>query len=500
MKKIIFVTLVTVIGIAFSACTDLDEKLYSDVDASQYYKTKSELDAALTGIYGTMMTDRQYGFAPGGDRSIAYLAGLTTDEWFLHPDWGGTSAGSAAGQLRLFLFNPSNASATNLRQMYAHFYAMISQANQMLDNIPGSEVSQNEKDLYTAEVRALRAHFYYVLWTFFGNICIKETSEVLLSTMPEQKTSEQVVVWIEKELLEVIPILADVNYIGTANYGRMHKAGAQAVLAKLYLNSKQWEKCANICTAIIGNAKFGLAEDYQNIFAVDNHLADAAKEMLVVMSCIAQDGRGNIWLAEAMPGNWPGFNGWGGYFGYRAFYEEFDPDDIRRERMIVDSYVNNKGVVVTIPHERFFPQKYELDLKTPSVSNTANDIPVIRMGDIYLAKAEALNQLNGPNQESIDLINSIRDRAFPEGKKQPCQLSQFADKNALNDYILQERHFELWCEHGFRREDLIRHDKFISTAQSNLAGVNAKPFHVLFPFPQVEIDRNKNMKQNLGYE
>lgn len=117
----------------------------------------------------------------------------------------------------------------------------------------------------------------------------------------------------------------------------------------------------------------------------------------------------------------------------------------------------------------------------------------------YLAKAEALNEINGPTQASVDLINSVRNRAFPEGKKQPYELSQFATKAELNDAILLERHFELWCEHGYRREDLIRHGKYISAAKQRFAGSNAQPHHVLFPFPQTEIDRNKNMRQNPGY-
>lgn len=500
MKNIKFLTIIAVLGIAYSACTDLDEKLYSAIDATQYYKTKSDLDGALRGIYGHMINDRQYGYAPGGDRSIAYIAGYTCDEMRSRPD-GGINVSNAAGQLMMFFFTPSSAAVTsNMSQLYNHFYTMIGYTNYLLNRIPESEVSQSDKDLYAAEARALRALFYYQLWTFWGNICINEDPNITLTTMPEQKTSEQVVAWIEKELLAAIPVLPDKNYIGTADYARMHKAGAQAVLAKLYLNSRQWEKCNSVCADIIGNTQFDLVDDYQRIFDVDNDAADAAKEMLIVVSTFPKVERGNIWLAEAMPGNWPEFAGWGIYFGYRSFYDEFHPDDIRRQRMIVGSYTNSDGNVVTIPDDRFFPQKYEIDYDTPEPSNTDNDVPVIRMADIYLAKSEALNQMNGPNKESVDLINSVRDRAFPEGKKRPYELSQFTDKAALNDAILLERHFELWCEHGIRREDLIRHGKYISSAQQRFTGSNAQSHHVLFPFPQSEIDRNKNMKQNPGYE
>jgi hypothetical protein len=126
------------------------------------------------------------------------------------------------------------------------------------------------------------------------------------------------------------------------------------------------------------------------------------------------------------------------------------------------------------------------------------DIVLIRYADILLLRAEALNEINGPNQESIDLINQIRDRAFNNNPAKKVNLSMFADKQSLNDYILQERQFELLFE-GERRADLIRHDKYIQQAQDR--GVtNAQPHHVRYPLPSfIIIEGQGNIKQNYGY-
>jgi CRISPR/Cas system-associated protein Cas10 (large subunit of type III CRISPR-Cas system) len=77
----------------------------------------------------------------------------------------------------------------------------------------------------------------------------------------------------------------------------------------------------------------------------------------------------------------------------------------------------------------------------------------------------------------------------------PLQLGNFT-KETLRDHILQEREWEFYSEMK-RREDLIRHDKFISSAKAK--GKNALPFHVLFPLPITELNANPNLKQNLGY-
>jgi hypothetical protein len=66
----------------------------------------------------------------------------------------------------------------------------------------------------------------------------------------------------------------------------------------------------------------------------------------------------------------------------------------------------------------------------------------------------------------------------------------------LRDHILDERSWEFFTEE-LRRQDLIRHGKFIELA--NERGKSAFDYHVLFPIPQNEIDRNPNLEQNPGY-
>ena len=187
---------------------------------------------------------------------------------------------------------------------------------------------------------------------------------------------------------------------------------------------------------------------------------------------------------------------WNAYRIRRAFFESFDPADLRRA-LITDRYPNINGGITTIaaPGD-VICMKYAFDSKAHIVFAT-NDMPLIRLADIILAKAEALNQKNGPNQESVDLVNQIRARAFNNDLTKNKKLSDFASKDALNEWILKERGWELYFE-GHRRVDLIRHGKFLEMATARGA-IDPTAKRLLFPIPQSEIDINSNLTQNSGY-
>lgn len=179
---------------------------------------------------------------------------------------------------------------------------------------------------------------------------------------------------------------------------------------------------------------------------------------------------------------------------YDEFYYSFDPKDERKSR-ILTKYIDSKGDTINLLvdyKDATRGIKYPPD---PAATGNAhgNDFPYIRYADILLSRAEALNELQGPNQESVDLVNQIRTRA----KVDPVALADFTSKEALLEQILKERRWEFWYE-GHRRRDLIRTDRFIENAHKR--GITAaKETHVWFPIPQSAIDANPLLKQNDGY-
>ncbi len=115
-----------------------------------------------------------------------------------------------------------------------------------------------------------------------------------------------------------------------------------------------------------------------------------------------------------------------------------------------------------------------------------NDFTWFRLAEMYLIKAEALNELTPGSAEALDLVNTLRARVFD-----PDEPLGAIDRTA----ILAERQFELTGE-GKRRQDLIRHGLFTQAWTHK----PASPAHVvLLPIPQPQLDANPELVQNPGY-
>jgi hypothetical protein len=122
-------------------------------------------------------------------------------------------------------------------------------------------------------------------------------------------------------------------------------------------------------------------------------------------------------------------------------------------------------------------------------TNHGNDYGIYRLAEIYLIKAEALNELGKPG-EAVALVNQVRARAFTPPKPLGA-LSQAQARQAIFD----ERQIEL-IDEGKRRPDQIRQGSFLAAGWNKAAD---PPYTVLMPIPQSQIDANPLLVQNPGY-
>lgn len=138
-------------------------------------------------------------------------------------------------------------------------------------------------DPVVAPLRAIRAFYHFWMMELYGDFPILdhvvEEGEVI-----ERQPRADVVRWIEKELLEVIPDLTEANDVST--YGRPNKWMAEALLAKLYLNwgvytndietvtgstpNEKLEDCVKWCDEIIKSGIFEVGKGYRKKFFPDN--------------------------------------------------------------------------------------------------------------------------------------------------------------------------------------------------------------------------------------
>jgi hypothetical protein len=182
------------------------------------------------------------------------------------------------------------------------------------------------------------------------------------------------------------------------------------------------------------------------------------------------------------------------------FYDTFEDADVRKT-MLIAEYTGTDGNVYNRSNPGTNIDLGPIPLKiNPDASRTTSlstvDIIQYRYADVLLSKAEAIANSSAPNQEAIDLVNMIRERAG----LQDITLAKYSSKDAFNDMILTERSHEFWCENGQYRADLIRHGKFVSRCIELTNSPYAKDYKVVFPFSLKTVSEGKGLFiQNPGY-
>ncbi|MFT7233303.1 MAG: hypothetical protein ACI8TA_002528 [Cyclobacteriaceae bacterium] len=465
----------------------LEEDVFIEIASNNFFQNDEDAINAVNAIYAKLRADGTVTGGSGqqegwggfgyGEASIFNYQQVQTDELVVR--WSGFNV------FTNFTLTPS--SYGNFGSVFGDLFEGIFISNNVLANVTGnSKLSEVIRDRVTGEALFGRALYYSTALSLFGNIPkITEPQSDPLN-LPVQAPASEIAQLIIDDFTEAISLLPE-SY-PASDYGRFTKGAAFAQLARFQLNQKNWKESIDAAREVMALG-YSLSPEYADIFGVNN---ENNPEIILTIPSIAQPGIGNTMLAHsAEPDFYTGT--WGGHLARNSFYDSFDPSDLRKTYLIKE-YESVTGVMKTVSDGAMII-KYELDPDRVAAW-AGNDIVLHRLGEIYLTLAESLNEENGPNQESIDLINELRDRAFNDAPGKRIQLTDFATKESLRDYILDERSWELYAE-NYRRDDLLRHGKYIQQALDR--GIaTAKPFHVLYPIPQDEMDRNPNLKQN-GY-
>lgn len=473
--KSIKITIITALVFIGTACTDaLDENIYSQLAPSTLFTTTGGINSVLNSAYANAHRS-----GVGATWAAYYLGGNPTGEI-----WGaGGSIEVLWVQLQDFTWDGTHGQMVSL---WTAYFAAIRDANIVLDNLDHPSFSEQFVASTTADARFIRGWAYSELYNLFGPMPLYKSSsdDPLLPRSTDAETRTM----IETELNAAIAGLPD-----TAPFGKGTKGAAMGVLCKYYMNTKQWQKAADLAKSIMDTGKYALQANYMDVFAMTK---EGNNEMVWALPKDASNAStANNVVALVFPPNYPRPYPNNGVFAARtylfdSFVNSFDANDARRAA-IVTQWTFNGVAQPALGKNQSFPLKYGWDPNSVG-ANQGNDVPIVRYADVLLSRAEALNELSGPTQEAIDLINQVRNRA----KVAPLTLAGFT-KETLREAILRERGWEFFHE-GKSREDYIRQDVFISRAIAR--GKNAKPYHVLYPIPITELDANKLLVQNDGYD
>lgn len=391
----------------------------------------------------------------------------------------------------------------------------IREVSQRVEGLDGA--LEEDVQLYLAEARFLRALYYYFAMDIFGNVPFITEEDGVGAFLPEQIKRADLFSYIETELMETIPSLAEPR---TNEYARADQAAAWMVLAKMYLNAEvylgsgntKYTECITYCKKII-EAGYSLHDNYSELFLADNDQWD--NEIILP---IAEDGSfsrhygGTTYIVHAAAGDAPetAFGISGGWYGNRVTpsFVNRSFDDPSGETDARALFIT-EGQTLEILEPTVFAQGY-LCTKFRNLTSAGNpgnhttfvdtDFPLFRLADVYLMYAEAVKRGGTGGDESIALgyVNALRERAYGDE-------SGNIDASELTlDFLLNERGRELYWE-AHRRTDLIRFNLF-TTGNYNwdwkgnvMNGAPTSPIYTLFPIPSSDIVINTNLEQNPGY-
>lgn len=506
-----------VLGLTFSttACIDdLRQEPITEITSASLYKDFNNYNNLLAKLYGGLAVGGQSGGDGGGDiadidggfsnymRLLYTMQVITTDEAVI-----GWNDGTLH-EFHKMIWTPTNEFNN---AMYYRLYTEISFCNEFIRNTTDEKLAANgisgtnldEAKAMRAEAKFLRAQSYYHLLDLYGNVPFVD--ETTLGALPKQIERADLFKYVEKELLDA----ADALKAPKANlYGRVDKAAAWSLLARLYLNAQVYTGTARYADVItytekVIGAGYSLNSKYENLFLADNNVNNPENIFSVVYDGLkTQTNGGTTYLVHAAvggnmnPADFGINGGWGGIRTTSAFVKKFEAGDTRGRFYTKDQTLEINDLGNWNDGYAFIKYKNIKSNGTAGAHDNwvETDLPVYRLGDIYLMYAEAVARgAGGSMTKAVDYVNALRKRA---GASTISVITP--------DFILDERARELSWEMT-RRTDLIRYGKFTTSAylwpwKGNVKeGVAVGQHRNLFPIPNNDLVVNPNLKQNPGY-
>jgi hypothetical protein len=524
------------LSLGMNGCTDLDETLYSSIDASAFYNNRQEILSGVLRPY----THANAWAAPTGQQGSWRMNEMSADQ--LAWPQKGRHGYDDAQWIRLhghsWVFTENN-----IWNPWSLLFTGVGFCNSTLGDFSRVDfaragVSDQEKAAFIAELKVFRAYHYMRLMDMYGNIPIVTTVGTPLS--PPTAPRAEVFAFVEKELKENVDLLPNLS---KTLIGRITKAAGYSMLAELYLNAEtwsgtaRWDDCIAACDKIMRGETGGLngapALD-ADLLSTYSNTNDNSKEILFQL----------VYDFQATPTRcgWSGdfyhfqqrliyggdANGNNGVVVIPSAYDAFKDNDLRKSTwmLIGTQYqaANTTQPVLGTEEYRDKPLVFVKEIRRASEGKTSstmvdgeensgarfnkyrpgrqteakywsNDWSLYRLTEIYFAKAEALMRKNGgvATAEAVQLVNECRKRAFSAAD---FTKEAYTPTTLTLTELLAERGREFIFE-GKRRTDMIRFGAFTTTSWWDHQP--SDPTKRLFPIPQRQLAANPNLVQNPGY-
>lgn len=371
-----------------------------------------------------------------------------------------------------------NASTPSFESTWNANFAGINRCNQALDILPKlDKVTPALKTRLEGEAKFMRAFMYFTLVKGFGGVPIIDHIAKIPLTEEDRimqltrKTPAEVYTFIEKDLNDAIAALPDKSAYGAEDKTRVSKGSAYALLAKVNLYQKNWQKVIENCDKVTG---YSLVTDYAAQYKKSGEFGpESIFEINGIGSTSSPGfGIGNYSVSQAPRG--AGGWGWGFNTPTQGLADAYEAGDVRKDATIIfrgSVLYDGRPVPASVANPRYNYKAYSSDFYNQEFTDT--NLRYLRYAEVILMKAEALNE-SGQTSAAIPLVNMIRKRAGLGD-------TPFTSQSDIRKAIYKERRLEFAFEHD-RWFDIVR----TGQAQAAMAA-DGKTFvvgkHELWPIP-----------------
>lgn len=486
MKKIVIITVISLLACFIQGCDKnfLDRDPLDKLSSNQFWQTKQDFDMALTAIYGNLQTPM---FSAG------------TPDWDLITDngYGQHNSNGSQAIVRGDIFSSSDG---YIRDVYKNCYAGIARVNiflSKLGNYEGSAIDETAKKIYVGEASFMRAYYYYLLYTCYGDVPLVKEPLTLENQIQPKVPATEVLDFILNEVDEAIANLPNSLYKDAK--GHLVKSSAQALKLRILLfiaygqngnvDLEIIKQAKNVATEIM-QAGYQLSPQFESIFRSTTQ--EGNPEIIFSVKFLAPD---NATSMDQWYGDWLVAS------PLKSFYDVFEANDKRRDQTVFVGQVDFNGNIHkpsnNVPTGYGLKKFLSPDLIPYGYSTQSEqDWVMFRYAEVLLSFAEAENELSGPTIAVHDVINSLRLRSGLGN------LSKTLTKDEMRIAIRKERRMELAFE-GFRYFDLKRWhiaEEVLNNVKDGILTYKFEDKFYKWPLPQTEIDRSQGVLiQNPSY-
>lgn len=470
----------------FSSCEeDLNVELRDAVTEFDFLNNPDNALQLVNGVYNKQLDYNMYSFSWIGITSI------TSDD----ADKGSTPSDTGSDKQKLdnLTFGSTDISFSDV---WNGRYEGIYRTNNALFYLEQLTIEPTLKNRLIAEVKFLRALFYFDLVRCFGGVPLVTSKidindeQAIRDVVYTRKSEQEVYTQIEMDLLDAIEFLPLKGQYSPNDLGRATKGAAQALLAKAYLYQDKWQMAFDASGDVISSGQYQLLTNYADVW---REVGENASESIYEVQATLNNGLRDYTNVQGPRGT-PDL-GWGFNTPSLALSNAYESGDTRREGSILfvqstpftlwDGFVGSPNW----NNPRYNYKAYQssiLEQWNGSLGVTAKNLRILKYSDILLIRAEAAYQI-GMTSETLDRLNELRQRAG------------LIDLNSVTiQDVYRERRLEMAMEHD-RWFDIVR----TGQAPSAMAA-NGKTFlvgtHERFPIPQDQIILSGGLiSQNPGY-